>query len=926
MSAGLAAIALCAPSLAWAGDTPLYQPVAPWVIPAKMPDATGTSPLAILDIQHRIENGRLLSYVEQATRITSAEMLAQAATLTLPWAPDKGDLIVHDVAILRGGERIDLIAKGQKFTVLRREQSLEQRELTGILTATMAVEGLQVGDILQLRMTISSKDDALDGRVQDVVPLLAAPARVDFARVRFSWPTRENLRWRLLAEGIKAEPVRKGDYSEISLILPAPKQTEMPEDAPSRFRRPPLMELATFADWADVSRVMAPLYATDGAIEPGSGLALEVAAIEQAESTPIGRAQKALELVQDKIRYLAIGMDGGNYIPQKPARTWEIRYGDCKAKSLLLLALLRAMHIDAEPVLANMGMGDLVVDRLPSAAAFNHIFVAATIDGQRLWMDGTGSGSRLTDIHDTPPFGHVLPVRAAGADLVQIDTHANARPTIDLAVEADESTSVDLPSAFRATAVIHGPAAAQMTLARSQLGEKEQREAVQGFMQTFLGEGQYTDATITPDSVTGDVTLRANGVMTTPWDTDDRRRKRYVARALGSIGFAPDRSKATWAAIPVAVNPPRGIRYQLRLKLPDNGRGFTIDGEPAMKERLAGFDVTRTMKLENGLVTLDERVDSLGGEIPASRIPAERDAVATAQARAPRLVAPADTLRRWDVPTNSKGSQIEAIKAVFAQAIAADPDEVTGYTSRSSFLNGIGDRRAALADLGRAIAIAPSVDSYMARANIAYELGDLKGALADAEAARALDPSSAAAIGRVSFLKAEQGDLAGGVSLLDQRIALGGEMRSSYRGTKAALLAEFGSVEEGIKIYDDLIVQKPGSPSLMNERCWAKGIRSVMLDSALKDCTSAIELSSNTSAALDSRAMVWYRMGRYDEALADLDAVLASAPGQGDSRFMRAAVLKGLKRDAEAAREAAIARRMNPAIDRQYARYGISLP
>ncbi|MBC7042391.1 transglutaminase, partial [Salmonella enterica subsp. enterica serovar Enteritidis] len=111
-------------------------------------------------------------------------------------------------------------------------------------------------------------------------------------------------------------------------------------------------------------------------------------------------------------------------------------------------------------------------------------------------------------------------------------------------------------------------------------------------------------------------------------------------------------------------------------------------------------------------------------------------------------------------------------------------------------------------------------------------------------------------------------------------------------------------------------------PSLMNARCWAKGTRSVMLDTAVKDCTRAVELSEDSTAALDSRAMVWFRLGRFEDALGDLDAVLAAEPGQASSRFLRAIVLQQLHRDAEAASELKIARRITPSVDRHYARYG----
>lgn len=202
-------------------------------------------------------------------------------------------------------------------------------------------------------------------------------------------------------------------------------------------------------------------------------------------------------------------------------------------------------------------------------------------------------------------------------------------------------------------------------------------------------------------------------------------------------------------------------------------------------------------------------------------------------------------------------------------------------------------------------------------------MGDVKAALADAEAARALDPSSEAAIGRVTMLKAESGDLAGALALLDQRIALGGEMRTTFRVAKARLIGEYGDPGEAITQFNALIADKPGSPSLMNARCWTKGTRSVMLDTAVKDCTRAIELSEDTSGPLDSRAMVWFRLGRFEDALADLDAVLAAEPGQAASRFLRAVVLQQLRRDAEAASELKIARRITPSVDRHYARYGI---
>jgi tetratricopeptide (TPR) repeat protein len=924
-----AAIAACSASAAMASETPLYQPAPAWVVPAAAPDpaklAKDAPAIVIFDSQQRIEDGRLSSYVDTATRVASPEMLSQLATLTIPWAPDKGDLFVHELSILRGDKRIDLLAQGQKFTVLRREQSLEQRELTGILTATLPVEGLQVGDILRLRVTTTSKDAALAGRVQGQEPIVAAPARVGYVHLALSWPTAAPPRWKVYAEGVIPRTAAKGRYTELSLDLPAPKQPDMPSDAPPRFRHPPLIELTTFADWADVSKVMAPLYATDGAIAPGSPLAAEVDAIVKAEPTPLGRAERALELVQEKVRYLAVGMDGGNYVPQKPARTWELRYGDCKAKTLLLLAFLHAMKIEAEPVLAHAALGDFVPERLPSVAAFNHVLVRATIGGETLWLDGTGMWARLPDIHDTPPFHTVLPVRAGGADLLRIVPRVPARPLMDIEVAADESASADLPSPFEAKAVLRGGMAAGMSAASSELPEKQKRQAIGQVFQSFLGEAQIASAATAVDTAAGTLTLTARGVVTGKWRTEDRRLKRPLANATGSIDFGPDRGRPAWQTIPVAGAAPFAGHMRLTVRLPDGGRGFAIEGQSAFAGRVAGAEIARSARIEGGTIVVDERFGTAGGEIAASDIAAERDHAAVVKANAPRLVAPESTRRHWELAgaDPAGGTQIKAIDAVFTGAIANDPDEASGYSSRASFRAGIGDRRGALADLTRALAIEPTVDLYLRRAGIQEALGDLAAAAADAEAARKLDPSSAPAIAGLARLKAERGDLAGAVALLDERIALGGDTREGYRHEKASLIGEYGDAAEAVKLYDALIADKPGSPSLLNGRCWVKGTRALMLDTALKDCTESIELSSSTGAALDSRAMVWFRMGRDAEALRDLDAVLAAVPGKAASRYLRGIVLARLHRDADSARDLAIARRLDPTLDKTYGRWGI---
>lgn len=910
-----------------AGDVPLYLPAPDWVTAAKLaPDvkkAVAGGPV-LFHVQQRIDGATVWTYSDTAIRLDTPEALSQSSNLTLAWNPDKGDLIVHRLTIMRDGQEIDALKNGQKFTVLRREQQLEQRELTGILSATLAVEGIRVGDVLRLGISTTVKDNALGGRAQLVQPLVAEPMQIPEAGYKLSWGPSDPVEIKLFAEKADAKRSKTGAYSELAVRIPIPKPSELPEDAPGRFYRPPIIEASTFADWADVSKIMAPLYATVGLMPPGSAIATETAAIKAATNDPLRRTAMALQLVQDKIRYLAVGMDGGNYVPQSPVKTWEVRYGDCKAKTLLLLAMLKELDIQAEPVLAHTALGDVVPLRVPSALAFNHILVRATVGGEILWLDGTGLGTRLADIKDTPPFGHLLPVRPEGAQLLKMELRRPARPTVELTVDADESTSVDLPSVASLSMVVRGELANTLILAKSRLPEDDQRDVIDTMLQAFVGEAQYETLEAVSEPENGTVTIKGRGVLNSGWRTQDRRLERWLSRAPDLISFDPDRARSSWADIPVLTSAPELYRYKMRIRLPDGGAGYAIEGDRIVDALVAGTALKASAEIADGVLVIDEEFATVGAEIPAAQISSEREKVASILARAPRVVAPTEVTRRWNLTKAASASQLNAIKAVYAKTgTTADEEDITPLTSSSSFLRGIGDYKGVIEILSQQISILPSVEAYLSRAGAHRELGDINGALRDALAARKLDTASPSAIEAVANYTAETGEVPKAIAVLDERIELGGKTRDDYRRAKAALIGEFGDADAALAELDLLNNEKPGSPMLLNERCWVKASRNLQLDSALKDCTSAIELSERSANILDSRSLVWFRLARYEDALRDLDAALLQSPGLGSSRFLRALVYKKLGRTKEAEIDLAIARQMSPSVERSYARFGL---
>ncbi|TKD53159.1 DUF3857 domain-containing protein [Sphingomonas baiyangensis] len=913
-----------------ASDVPLYRPAPEWVKQAPTPDpANLPSPrpqFLILDQQQRIEDGGVASYVRSAVQIANAAMLNEAGTFSVDWLPDHGDVIVHHARILRAGDTIDLLAKGERLNVLKRELGLEQRMLTGILTATMEIEGLRVNDVLDIAFTVTNRDPALGGRVHSAMPVIARPVTAGLARNRILWSSADGVALRSHLDGVTLTPRQSGSFSEVEFVGPAPKPAEIPGDAPPRFRPLPMIEVSNFGDWATVSRTFAPLYATQGLIAAGSPLAAEVARIRAAATTPRERAALALQSVQAEIRYLFRGMAGGNYTPQAPARTWEVRYGDCKAKTLLLLAMLHALEIEAEPVLASIEGGDLVPKRLPGAGAFDHVLVRASIDGTDLWLDGTGQGARLADIEDTPPFRHVLPLRSAGAALMPLPIRAPARPDIAIDLELDQSAALSLPAVYTLRMTARGQGAEMLRMANTQ-GTEDQREAMaQEIVGQYLPRARVVSHGISFDDAATTGTLEIEGIAQVDWSREAGRHQRTLDFAVGKAAFAPDRTRSSWKAIPVATAGPTSFAFRARTLLPDNGRGYVIEGDRTLPERLGGMKVSRSVALDQGVATVEDRIVATGIEIAPGEIAAERATLAAAEGRLLTVKAPADLpLRHVERAKARDTGKLKRLDAAYARIVAdgSEDDDASAFENRARYRELLGDFEGSLADIDRAIAIDASRSSLHYRAYLLYVLRRDAQSLETIARAHETEPADFDTLAYYTNRLSDAGRHDEALELIEARVAAGGEEKAAALSHKASLLAMMGEADAAITAIDSAVEVDPRDAHMLNNRCWLRGQLGIGLDAAQADCDRAIAMGSNPASALDSRALIHLRAGRLAEARADLDEALTIAPEMQAARYLRG-IVRHKSGDAKGgAADIADAVAMAPRIADDYTRWGI---
>ena len=140
---------------------------------------------------------------------------------------------------------------------------------------------------------------------------------------------------------------------------------------------------------------------------------------------------------------------------------------------------------------------------------------------------------------------------------------------------------------------------------------------------------------------------------------------------------------------------------------------------------------------------------------------------------------------------------------------------------------------------------------------------------------------------------------------------------------RAYALGQAGQIDEGRAVLEEELEFSPGDADLLNASCWYDAIWDRVSEETIDRCTRAVEGMENSEAALDSRALALFRLGRSEEALRDLDRVLSRAPDMVGSRYLRG-VIRSQTGDAEGAREdIEIAQWVSPVTPRQYALWGL---
>jgi tetratricopeptide (TPR) repeat protein len=874
-----------------------------WVLPQSIPTnstSAAAAPVAILltDQQIRFEPGKMIAYAEVAMKLQTPEGLA-AGNISLPWNPATDTVTVNKLQIRRGSQIIDVLASGQTFTTIRRESNLELAVFDGVLTGNIQPEGLQQGDIIDLATTTEHVDPVLGSHVEANFGEIGG-SPVQLAHIHVDWPTTVPLK--VQAKGFAIPQNEKNGRKSIEVTQHDVEPAVPPKGAPLRFSISRFGEATDFASWADLATLMAPLFRKAEILPAAGPLHDEVEKIRASSTDPNLRAAKALQLVQDRVRYVALLMGQGGYVPADAETTWSRRFGDCKAKTALLLGILHSLEIEAEPIIVQSQMGDAIPERLPLLSYFNHVLVRAHIGSRAYFLDGTRTGDANLDSIEVPDFNWGLPL-VPNARLTAMVPAPLRTASQERHVDVDASGGVYAPAAITLTEVYRRDAAVQANNAYSALTGPQKDEVLRREAVGFFNAMQVASSSIQFNNDKRELEVTIKGTAKLSWKDG------WLYVPTSSIGFTPDfaRPASAFQDAPLAVSHPRFILDVATIKLP---AGFAQKQrlDTPIHETLAGVEYVRSEAINGDTLTVESSERSLFPEVPY------KDALASA----PRL----KTISDDDVYVRL----VDGYRATEADLVAQSaetPTSAQAFLDRGLlYLNSL-KYDEAIADFSHAHEL--DIKNAWALANRAVSHAwkhDFTAARIDIAAAYAIDPANPVAARAEGIVTEQTGDFAGAIKAYTKSL-IRDPLSDFAMIHRAFLYAATWKYAEALADVAQILERNPKSASALATRAMIHANKGDVA-AAQRDFTAAsaidpkdeqvqhvaaalaqlnrdsngeitalsklLETSSNKGPVYAERAETYLKFNRYDEALADSNQALLLGARDPDLRIVRANV------------------------------------
>ncbi len=729
------------------------DPVPSWVEAVEIPKVVEIRPVVerLADAQWLVGDTPVV-HVHRAIMINDAASLTSAGQLTIAFVPQYQRVQLHYIHVLRD-DKVEDRTTSSTIRFLERETGLEHGVYSGIVTISVLVNDLRIGDTIDFAFSQYGQNPVFGGKfVGSGVWDQAYPTLL--RRVVLNAPVERNINWRLV-DDTRSRPLApidsiNGGMRRLEFVEKPAAEITLDRSAPSDFSSFRVLQFSEFSGWDDVARWARDLFQVEVAADDELQKV-----VDKLRGLP-GREQQvagALEFVQSEIRYFSVALGENSHRPTPPNVVLQRRYGDCKDKSLLLITLLKALGVDSEPVLLDALRRKNPAKLLPSPLDFDHAIVRAEVDGKVFYLDPTrlGQHGRLDRMGQSHEGAAVLVIAPDAKALTTI-----ASPNAYELARSDRTEVATLPKlapdgSLQMRQIFNGLGAELVRVTREHLPAGQ-------FDRLFSAdlEARYPGAKLSGEPRIDDD--RVNNVLTIDGTFDVpglaiERDGNWIVRyaATNMLGALLPPPPASWTA-PLRVGAfPLDAHYTFEAKFPDEVSAAFDPHSATVQDKLFTYTVTSSFrgnqyKMAIDLKTLADRVEpadlkKYGEDMRAVNDLARGIIVVTKeQIKAPAAADRGLTQHLRDV----EQERIDKFTKSIESGKLTGNDLASAYCERSVSNYALDRTDDALRDVNEALKLAPnSPFVFSCRAETYFQRGEFDKSIADYSKAIAFGDTNA---------------------------------------------------------------------------------------------------------------------------------------------------------------------------------------
>ncbi len=347
--------------------------------------------------------------------------------------------LLYARTITPSGERLDLSSDAVQ------DKSISQGPVYDELKAlTFSLPAVKPGSYIEYGYRMESTKPVVEGYWFRSMGVLhyqqgIGHERLDPIRryeVTVDAPARSALRYLVSNTDVEAVDQREGERRKLTWTFENLPMLPLEEGMEALSNYVPEVLLTTMPAWKTLDDWAFDIY--DRASEPTDRIRQVAGEISQRGSSMQEKLKRTFYYVQKHVRYIEADVTRSGIVPHDAESVLKHKYGDCKDQAILLLSLLKAQGIKANPALVSPFPSGNPNREMPMMR-FSHMIVNVPTERADLWLDTSSDAGGFPGIDWTLVDQAAFVIDGHGGRLADVQEDSARKSTLDMRIEFDSA-------------------------------------------------------------------------------------------------------------------------------------------------------------------------------------------------------------------------------------------------------------------------------------------------------------------------------------------------------------------------------------------------------------------------------------------------------------------------------------------------------